>query len=180
MKTIEDRLADLREDPTEQANRSIVLSTKKKSQEVSLHHPVNDAGVHLRDDGSVELFSGDSRLVLTQDGTIYIKAEAIILEGDSINLLSAKNEVTVNQATLDPRTYMPRANNFGTITPDFGQFAAPKPELWDNDMVIVGAPAGAEQMAVPISTFFEKVSVFGYKSGSSKIADQLEKLIDGN
>lgn len=99
--TLQERIAILRGDAIEQASINLVSRGTRKSDDTTLRHPSKDCGLHLRDDGAAELYSGDSRLVL-MDGTIYLKGSVVIVESEETAFLVSTNRLSINKALINP------------------------------------------------------------------------------
>jgi hypothetical protein len=105
-----DRIALLKGDTLDQASKNLVSRGTRKVEDTTLRHPSQDCGLHLREDGAAELYSGDARLVL-MDGTIYLKGSVVIVESEEMALLVSTNRVSINRALINPDLLIKSTSN---------------------------------------------------------------------
>jgi hypothetical protein len=177
MASLAERISRLKQGTLEVATTYQASIGKKRSREVTLHHPEQDAGVHIRDDGAVEIFAGAARIILNQDGTIYSTGSMIITEGEEVHTLSGAQNTTINGAKLNPEVYTPRMSELFGAT-DYPKLPVPDPKYW-NIPLVVGAPAGAEQQNLMMSDYWKSMNLFG-EGSNDKLRSKLEDLINGN
>jgi len=149
----------------------------KRSREVTLHHPDKDAGVHIRDDGSLELFAGGARILLMPDGVVYTKGSMVISEGEEVHLLSAAQNVTINGARLNSEVFTKtKSTLFGEE--EYPELPVPDSLYWDLPLV-VGAPAGPEQQNLMMSDYWKSMKIFT-GGPSDKLKGKLEELLNAD
>ena len=101
--TLKKELQDLNK-PTSQ-----VLEEYKKQavstlpDEIGIKHPSQDVGIHIRDDGSLELFAGTSRILLDgTTGTIVLAGNHLVSSTMDINFnLASVNSLGINNSALN-------------------------------------------------------------------------------
>lgn len=67
------------------AIRHILLNYS--ASEVGLRHPVHGAGVIFRDQGVADLYSGEARMLLFNEGKAVLLSHLIALAGEDVNIL---------------------------------------------------------------------------------------------
>lgn len=85
--TVAERIASLKRPLQDKLNDYKEAAPHPFPQETGLLHPYQDVGVHLRDDGALEMFAGDVSIIL--DG----ESGSIILKG--VNLISSVTDTSV-------------------------------------------------------------------------------------
>lgn len=180
MPTLKERIDSLAQDTLTAANSYVASIGTKRARETSLHHVTEDSGVHIRDDGAVEIFAGQARLVLAPDGTIYLTGSLVVLEGEEVHILTKSKKLTVNGAEMNPELYTKtKSDDLLTTQADYTTVQLPQTEVWENMPLVVGAPAGAEQTNLSMSDYWKPRRLF-QDAQSTNLKSKLEQLINGN
>lgn len=75
------------------------------SSEVLIKHPENNSGLHLREDGCLELFNSSGYILIDSSGSIYINGNQLSISGSNINFdLSDSNSFNIQSDTLNKKT----------------------------------------------------------------------------
>jgi hypothetical protein len=123
------------------------------NREVSIKNPDNNSGIHFRDDGVVELYAGDTRLIMDgNSGIILIDAEHIINHATDNNHLNKNNGWGINGSPINSSfyNYSSSSDKSVVMTVDDGSL---------NQDFITGIP-GEGQYLLKLSTLFKRKQLF--------------------
>jgi len=138
----------------------------KMPEEISLRHPENDIGVHLRDDGMLEIFAGQASILLDSE------TGEVIITGTSVTTCASDKEyfleggLSINGMRLDPFWY----NTDDEVVMPLDKTSLQTPYL------ISGAP-GPGQTPVPLSDLLKSRRLFKEKKRREAV-DALRKVLE--
>lgn len=122
--------------------------------EVGLKHPNNNVGVHLRDDNTLELYAGNTRIILDGNtGTISFSGTHLVSDtaDTNINILGEK-KLAINFHPFNT-DWLPK--NIGEI-----QQKSPAIIIDKNFKVLAGMPATEAQYPVALGDLFRSMPLF--------------------
>ena len=67
-----------------------------KSDEIGLRHPRTGASIVLKDDGGIELLSGDGSGIIMDKGRVIISGEDLFLSSSSMEIQTMTNDIYMN------------------------------------------------------------------------------------
>lgn len=74
----------------------IAEKAKIKTDEIGLKHPKTGASLILKDDGGIEIFSGDGSGILMEKGRVIVSGEELFLSSASMEFQTLPNNVYMN------------------------------------------------------------------------------------
>lgn len=74
----------------------IAEKAKIKTDEIGLKHPKTGASLILKDDGGIEIFSGDGSGILMEKGRVIVSGEEMFLSSASMEFQTLPNNVYMN------------------------------------------------------------------------------------
>ena len=129
------------------------------SDEIGMKHPTQDVGMHIREDGSLELFAGEARILLdSETGSIVIVGNSLVTSTADVNVnVSDTNALAVNNApinsdwtdyslididtsSMEPVTFRnaeSSSRSYLTGTPATGQWLVPFDSVFDSKPLFV-------------------------------------------
>lgn len=151
-------------------------------KEVSLRHPDKPIGIHLRDDGALELFAGESKIIL--DG----ETGSIIIDGTNItnnikkinNLIQERNGFLIENSPLNSSWYDFGQLNDSSDIIEESEYITRKSPIIAKDKkslefeVLAGVPAEGQYL-VPLNEYFESKLLF-LPPEEVNILEELKKL----
>jgi hypothetical protein len=165
--TLEKKLEDLKK-PKEKLLKEFSESAKTTlPNEIGLKHPTQNVGVHIREDGALELFAGNSRIILDgETGAVVIIGNHLVTSTSDANInLTESNSFAINNTPLNSKWLTYKANLFSTST------LGPKSEIPDLSPVtfkqwlggdayfLTGTPYG-DQHPIKFSEIFNSKPLF--------------------
>jgi hypothetical protein len=155
---------------------SEVLSSYKTSakttleQEVALVHPVSNTGVHVRSDNVLELFAGDTKIILDgSSSTIIFSGKSLVSSTSDVNfLLSSNNSFGING---NPINFYWQNNSGGNhkVSP-----LTYKTALTLNTQVLTGVPQTGQSL-VSLSSLFDSAPLFLFQK--MEVNQELQKIL---
>jgi hypothetical protein len=126
--------------------------------EIALKHPSEEIGVHLRDDGSLELYAGKARIILDGDsGSIMLLGNHLISSTIDANIdVSANASFGISSSPLNPAwmdffNIIKNPNSLSPLTYS---------PLGKTMTFLTGKPANNSQKAVSFTKVMEEKPLF--------------------
>lgn len=101
--TLIQKLADLKTPSSAILEEYSAAAKTTFTEEIGLKHPSLEVGLHIRDDGSLEIFAGKAKIILDSDtGSLIMTGNHMVGSfSDSNLLLSESNSLAINNTPLD-------------------------------------------------------------------------------
>lgn len=149
--------------------------------ETGIFNPVSGTGVHLRDDGCVEIYAGAASVLIDgTSGIITLNGKAINHAADKIQHNMKPSGWQMSTGSLNPRYFPTRAEvlSRGAI-PFAEQLRSPliaNPGMLDFQ-VITGVPAQGQTL-MPLRTLVSPLPLFRKASPLAGVVSGVKKIID--
>jgi hypothetical protein len=168
--TTKELLAELKRPINEVLAEKVEKAPYKYTNEVGMRHPDQHVGIHLRDDNSLELFTETVSVLLDGNtGTLYINSNKVVLNAASID------EVLSGHHSINGKLF----NTLWYNNKDLAWALTPNSkEAMLEPSIIVGEPASAAQMKVPLSSLLTPQRLFLVDEQRTEI-EKIKDVLNG-
>lgn len=150
------------------------------SSEVGLYNLNADAGVHVRDDGCVEIYAGSTSILVDgQSGTVSINGQAINLAAKHLNNICPSDGFRVSSGRLNPAWLPSEAEAVGIASSALSQKRSPliaRPGALEAQ-ILTAVPGSPVPAPVKLGTLLKPVQLFQPSKSSLSMLKTLENSL---
>lgn len=169
-------------------NAHLDKKLRPSSTEVGLFNETSDAGIHVRDDGCVEIFAGKTNILVDgTSGIITLNGQKINSVAKSIGNSTDASGFRINSGILNPK-WLPSSietamASISVDSPELNPLCLARSplvvlsQLSLDTPIVVGAPASPAQSIMPLRSLVKPVPMFKTNRAALTIMKKLEKII---